>query len=136
MTILEKNTEIFLVKSKLERLVGKEMKVLILPKKQAYKELLKREPKIEDVVKTVCDYFHVEPEKVLTKSRKREFAQCRQISMYVLNTKTRMSLKNIGEYFGGRDHTTVIHSTQTVRDLMDVDEEYKKNVQTIMQKFL
>lgn len=45
-----------------------------------------------------------------------------------------LSLKTIGEHFGGRDHTTVIHSCQTVRDLMDTDTGFKDNVMELQQK--
>jgi chromosomal replication initiator protein len=43
-------------------------------------------------------------------------------------------LKNIGEHFGGRDHTTVIHSCQTVKDLMDTDSFFRENVMELTQK--
>ena len=44
------------------------------------------------------------------------------------------SLKTIGEHFGGRDHTTVIHSCQTVKDLMDTDSSFKESVVELQQK--
>ena len=47
---------------------------------------------------------------------------------------TKNSLKTIGEHFGGRDHTTVIHSCQTVKDLMDTDSVFKENVLELTQK--
>ena len=47
---------------------------------------------------------------------------------------TKNSLKTIGEHFGGRDHTTVIHSCQTVKDLMDTDSLFRENVTELQQK--
>ncbi|MHA4801734.1 helix-turn-helix domain-containing protein, partial [Enterococcus faecium] len=47
---------------------------------------------------------------------------------------TKNSLKTIGEHFGGRDHTTVIHSCQTVKDLMDTDSIFRENVMELTQK--
>jgi chromosomal replication initiator protein len=54
--------------------------------------------------------------------------------MYLAKKFTKSSLKNIGEHFGGFDHTTVIHSCQTVEDLMDTDNEYKEKVDELQQK--
>ena len=64
----------------------------------------------------------------LQKTRKREIVQARQITMYLAKAFTKNSLKTIGEHFGGRDHTTVIHSCQTVKDLMDTDTVFRENV--------
>ena len=54
--------------------------------------------------------------------------------MFLAKGFTKNSLKTIGEHFGGRDHTTVIHSCQTVKDLMDTDTMFKENVQELTQK--
>jgi chromosomal replication initiator protein len=53
--------------------------------------------------------------------------------MYAILVNTRHSLKHIGEYFGGRDHTTVIHSKRTVRNLRDTDSEYKRTLIKFLQ---
>ena len=65
---------------------------------------------------------------------KREIVQARQITMYLAKAFTKNSLKTIGEHFGGRDHTTVIHSCQTVKDLMDTDSLFRENVMELQQK--
>ena len=54
--------------------------------------------------------------------------------MYLAKMFTKNSLKTIGEHFGGRDHTTVIHSFQTVKDLMDTDIMYRESVMELQQK--
>ena len=82
----------------------------------------------------VCDYFSLPYDKLLIKTRKREVVQARQITMYLAKKFTKSSLKNIGEHFGGFDHTTVIHSCQTVENLMDTDSEYKESVLELQQK--
>ena len=71
---------------------------------------------------------------LLQKTRKREIVQARQITMYLAKAFTKNSLKTIGEHFGGRDHTTVIHSCQTVKDLMDTDSIFRENVMELTQK--
>ncbi len=80
------------------------------------------------VAQTVCSYFNVPYEKLLEKTRKRPIVEARQISMFLAKSFTKNSLKTIGEHFGGRDHTTVIHSLNTVKDLMQFDTNYKDTV--------
>jgi chromosomal replication initiator protein len=93
-----------------------------------------KEVTIDTIQKIVCEYFSVPYEKLLHKTRKREIVQARQITMFLAKGFTKNSLKTIGEHFGGRDHTTVIHSCQTVKDLMDTDSMFKENVQELTQK--
>ncbi|MEX6685920.1 chromosomal replication initiator protein DnaA [Danxiaibacter flavus] len=93
-----------------------------------------KEITIEAIQKMVCEYFDVPYEKLLHKTRKREIVQARQITMYLAKAFTKNSLKTIGEHFGGRDHTTVIHSCQTVKDLMDTDSLFRENVMELTQK--
>lgn len=93
-----------------------------------------KEVTIENIQKMVCDYFHLPYDKLLAKTRKREVVQARQITMYLAKKFTKSSLKNIGEHFGGFDHTTVIHSCQTVENLMDTDTEYREHLLELQQK--
>src|SRR6476469_6945192 len=93
-----------------------------------------KEITIDTIQKMVCDYFDVPYDKLLQKTRKREIVQARQITMYLAKAFTKNSLKTIGEHFGGRDHTTVIHSCQTVKDLMDTDGVFRENVLELQQK--
>jgi chromosomal replication initiator protein len=93
-----------------------------------------KEITIDNIQKMVCEYYDVPYEKLQQKTRKREIVQARQITMYLAKAFTKNSLKTIGEHFGGRDHTTVIHSCQTVKDLMDTDSVFKENVVELTQK--
>src|SRR5690349_14132583 len=93
-----------------------------------------KEITIDTIQKMVCDYYDVAYDKLLQKTRKREIVQARQITMYLAKAFTKNSLKTIGEHFGGRDHTTVIHSCQTVKDLMDTDGIFRDNVMELQQK--
>jgi chromosomal replication initiator protein len=93
-----------------------------------------KEITIESIQRMVCDYFEVPYDKLLQKTRKREIVQARQITMFLAKSFTKNSLKTIGEHFGGRDHTTVIHSCQTVKDLMDTDTSFKDSVLELQQK--
>jgi len=93
-----------------------------------------KEITIDTIQKMVCEKFDVAYDKLLQKTRKREIVQARQITMYLAKAFTKNSLKTIGEHFGGRDHTTVIHSCQTVKDLMDTDGVFRENVLELQQK--
>ncbi len=93
-----------------------------------------KEINISDIQKMVCEYFNVDYDVMLSKTRKRDIAQPRQITMYLAKKFTNNSLKAIGEHFAGRDHTTVIHSCQTVENLLDTDPEYREKYLEIEQK--
>jgi len=89
---------------------------------------------IDYIQKLVCDYFEVPVEMVKSKTRKREIVQARQISMYLAKNHTKTSLKSIGSFFGGRDHSTVIYACQTVVDLIETDKKFRSYVQDIQKK--
>lgn len=105
--------------------------------KQMLKNFIKHSTKeisIEYIQKLVCEYFEIPVDAVKSKSRKREIVQARQISMYLAKSHTKASLKSIGQFFGGRDHSTVIYACQTVDDLIDTDKKFKSWVQDIQKK--
>lgn len=89
---------------------------------------------IDYIQKLVCEYFEVPIEMVKSKTRKREIVQARQISMYLAKNHTKTSLKSIGSFFGGRDHSTVIYACQTVVDLIETDKKFRSYVQDIQKK--
>jgi chromosomal replication initiator protein len=93
-----------------------------------------KEISIEYIQKLVCEYFEVPIEMVKSKTRKREIVQARQISMYLAKSHTKTSLKSIGVFFGGRDHSTVIYACQTVEDLIETDKKFKSYVTDIQKK--
>lgn len=87
---------------------------------------------IEKVQRTVCDYFNISHEDFLSKSRKRNIVQSRQIAMYLCrNMISNCSLATIGSEIGGKDHATVLHACNTVSDLMSTDRVFKKYVSDI-----
>ncbi|MCB9251339.1 MAG: chromosomal replication initiator protein DnaA [Flavobacteriales bacterium] len=90
-----------------------------------------REVSIDYIQKLVTEFYGLSVEQLKSKTRKREIVQARQISMYYAKSMTKASLKSIGTYFGGRDHSTVIHACQTVNDLMDTDKKFKNDVEEI-----
>jgi chromosomal replication initiator protein len=83
-------------------------------------------------IKTIiCNYLHVEEEKLQHKTRKREIVYARQLSMFFILKYTNYTLAEVGEMFGGRDYTTVIHSRDTIKDRLDVEEEVQNDVKLL-----
>ncbi|MBB6499237.1 chromosomal replication initiator protein DnaA [Pedobacter cryoconitis] len=93
-----------------------------------------KEISMEYIQKLVCEYFEVAVDLVKSPTRKREVVQARQISMYLSKSLTKSSLKSIGAFYGGRDHSTVIYACQTVEDLIDSDKKFKGYVTDIQKK--
>ena len=91
---------------------------------------------IEGVQKIVCEYFNITRDELLSKTRKRNIVQARQIAMYMSrNLISNCSLSTIGAEIGGKDHATVLHACTTVSDLMSTDKTFKQYV-TDIEKLL
>ncbi len=83
------------------------------------------------IVTQICDYFGEKESYVKGLLRKREFTVPRQVCMYFLRQKTSLSLKNIGQIFNGRDHSTVLYAIQTVNDFIDTDRVFARSIRDI-----
>ena len=84
------------------------------------------------MIKTVCEYFNITRDMLLSKTRKRQIVQARQIAMYECrNLIQNCSLNTIGAELGGKDHATVLHSCSTVQDLMSTDKLFRQWVDDI-----
>ncbi len=86
---------------------------------------------INRIQNTVCNYFNITTDQFLSKTRKREIVQARQIAMYLSRNLTKTSLASIGSQLGGKDHATVHHACNTVCDLMDTDRNFRQYVADI-----
>jgi chromosomal replication initiator protein len=95
---------------------------------------ISKEITLDYIQRIVADHFEVPEDMLKDKTRKREVVMARQISMYLAKSLTNQSLKVIGDYFGGRDHSTVIYSCRAVQDLLDTDEEFQEQLQDIEKK--
>ncbi len=86
---------------------------------------------IEQIQKAVCEQLDL-PQSLLTgKTRKQEIVFARQIAMYLIRELTSTSLKTIGNHFGGRDHTTVMHALSTIESLKDRDDHTRRTLSTV-----
>jgi len=89
---------------------------------------------LEKIQATVCEYFNITRESLVSKTRKREISQARQIAMYLGRNLTKKSLASIGNEIGGRDHATVLHACNTVSDLIETDRNFRQYVSEIERK--
>jgi len=106
--------------------------------KEVLKNIIKEiqsDVSVDYIQKTVADYFKVEMEQMKGKVKKREIVIPRQTAMYFCKRYTQLTLALIGENFGGRDHSTVIHALESVEDMMKVDPNFKNSVEELTKKF-
>lgn len=96
-----------------------------------YKFPISLSDKSEFIIQTVCDWFKVTREDLVSKNRKRKFVEPRQIAIFLVRRYTNLPVEEIGDKFGERHHTTALHSTRTVQDLMSTNQDYRSTVQAI-----
>ena len=94
----------------------------------------RREITIEDILNVVIPRFNVRLADLQSKKRSRSIAFPRQICMYLARSLTRHSLEEIGGYFGGRDHTTVLHANRTIEDCRGRDPQFQATLDLITQE--
>jgi len=101
--------------------------------KDSLKDLLAiqaRQVSVENIQKTTAEYYNIKLSDILSKRRSRSVARPRQMAMFLAKELTNYSLPEIGESFGGRDHTTVIHACKKINELrafnLDIEEDYRK----------
>jgi chromosomal replication initiator protein len=104
--------------------------------KEALKDLLSLQAKlvtIENIQKTVADYYKVRMADLLSKRRSRSVARPRQVAMALAKELTNHSLPEIGDAFGGRDHTTVLHACKRIKDLRDTEQRMKEDYSNLLR---
>jgi chromosomal replication initiator protein len=106
--------------------------------KESLKDLLTLQDKlvtIENIIKTVAEYYKVKVADIMSQRRSRSVARPRQMAMALSKELTNHSLPEIGEAFGGKDHTTVLHACRKIKELaettIDVAEDYKNLIRIL-----
>jgi chromosomal replication initiator protein len=95
---------------------------------------INKEITIENIQKIVGDFYHVSVTDLKSAKRNKEIVLPRQIAMYLSRQLTDKSLPKIGKAFGGRDHTTVMHSTDKVSDQIDNSQDFYETIQVLTDK--
>ncbi len=89
---------------------------------------------IDNITNHICNFFNLQKEDLIGKKRPKNIAMPRQIAMYLCRTLTDSSLPKIGQYFGGRDHTTVIHACEKIDKLRKEDKSFDNQIQQFEEK--
>ncbi len=104
--------------------------------KEALKDLLSLQARlitVENIQKTVADYFKVRVADLLSKRRSRSVARPRQVAMALAKELTTHSLPEIGDAFGGRDHTTVMHACRRIKELRDIEQRMQEDYSNLLR---
>ena len=104
--------------------------------KEALRDLLavqNRQISVENIQKTVADYYKIRPSEMHSKKRSRAIARPRQVAMALAKELTQLSLPEIGSNFGGRDHTTVLHACRQIAKLRESLPDLNHDVNFLLQ---
>ena len=114
----------------------KDVPITLEMTKEALRDLLAAHEKlvsIENIQKTVADYCKIRYSDLLSKRRSRSVARPRQIAMSLSKELTNHSLPEIGGFFGGRDHTTVLHACRKIKELRETDPRIKEDYNNLLR---
>jgi chromosomal replication initiator protein len=104
--------------------------------REALRDLLavqNRQISIENIQKTVADYYKIKVSEMYSKKRSRNVARPRQVAMALAKELTQLSLPDIGEAFGGRDHTTVLHACRKIASLRATNTDITRDVNSLLK---
>jgi chromosomal replication initiator protein len=88
---------------------------------------------MDNILKTVADYYKIKLSELLSPKRTRSLARPRQLAMALCKELTNHSLPEIGEAFGGRDHTTVLHACRVIKDLLENNQDISEDFKNLMR---
>ena len=94
----------------------------------------KRGVSAKKIVEVVSDFYNVTPEDLVKQSRKKEYVNPRQVAMYIIRKELETSLPSIGDLFGGRDHTTVIHAIDKIDRLIKEKSGVRQEIDLIRDR--
>jgi chromosomal replication initiator protein len=97
-------------------------------------ETTPREITPKAVISAVSEYYDIAEMLIVGKTRKQEVVLARQTAMFIIKDLTQLSLKSIGSHFGGRDHTTVIHSCQVIQNYLDTDAKMQQTLNLLLEQ--
>jgi chromosomal replication initiator protein len=104
--------------------------------REALRDLLAiqhRQISVENIQKTVADYYKIKVSEMYSKKRSRNVARPRQMAMALAKELTQLSLPDIGEAFGGRDHTTVLHACRKIAHLKSTNNEMTNDFNSLLK---
>ena len=94
----------------------------------------KRVTSPKKIADLVAEFYNITMDDLIKQSRKKEYVKPRQIAMYLIRKELDNSFPSIGDFFGGRDHTTVMHAVEKVKKMISDKESFKQEVDLILDK--
>lgn len=88
----------------------------------------------EKIVNAIINFYNLEDQNLFISSRKKEYSRPRQLSMYLLKKELKLSYSAIGRKFGGKDHTTVMHSCSLIEKEYEENQKFSQEVEMILQR--
>ncbi len=88
----------------------------------------------KQIIEAVSGYYNLSSDELCGKRRNKEIVRPRQIAMYLLRKENNMSFPSIGEYFGGRDHTTAMHACEKIEKLIEHDEDLVQEINFLKER--
>ena len=85
------------------------------------------------LLKAICDFYNLENEEIMSKTREQRISMPRQILMYLMRNEIKSSFPNIGKELGGRDHTTVMHACKKIGKEIENNIQLKQEIETLKQ---
>lgn len=104
--------------------------------RESLKDLLAlqdRQISLDNIQKTVAEYYKIKISDMMSKRRSRSVARPRQVAMALAKELTNHSLPEIGERFGGRDHTTVLHACRKIKELQETDADIREDRKNLLR---
>ena len=104
--------------------------------KESLKDLLAIQDKlisIDNIQRTVAEYYKIKMADMLSKRRNRSVARPRQVAMTLAKELTNHSLPEIGDSFGGRDHTTVLHACRKIAELRETNSDIREDYKNLLR---
>lgn len=89
---------------------------------------------LSKIAESVASFYSITMDDLLKQSRRKEYVKPRQTAMYIARKELGSSFPSIGEFFGGRDHTTVMHGVEKVEKAVDANDGIKQEVELILEK--
>lgn len=113
---------------------GREISVELV--RESLKDLLALQDRlvsIDNIQRVVAEYYKIKVSDLHSKRRSRSVARPRQVAMYLAKDLTHHSLPEIGDAFGGRDHTTVLHACRKIKELQESDADIREDVKNLLR---
>jgi chromosomal replication initiator protein len=104
--------------------------------KDSLKDLLALQDKqvsLDNIQRTVAEYYKIKLADLMSKRRSRSVARPRQVAMALAKELTNHSLPEIGDSFGGRDHTTVLHACRKIKEMREIDADIREDYQNLLR---